>query len=80
MLRKKRDLRSALWFWMRRVSGPVPLGPPHAARHQAGEHRHHHFRLHLHQVLWERVHAGADLPSHGDGVPVEKNFTAQVLM
>lgn len=42
-----------------------------AAGHEAGEHRHHHLRFDLHQVLGQRVHAGADLPGHGDGVPVE---------
>lgn len=42
---------------------------PQATSHEAGEHRHHHLRLDFHQVLGERIHPGANLPGHGDGVP-----------
>lgn len=36
--------------------------------HHAGENGHHHFRLHLGDVLGQGVDTGADLAGHGDGI------------
>lgn len=46
------------------------LDPLHPPTHQAGEDRHHHFLIDLHQVFRKSVDASADLPGHGDGISV----------
>lgn len=40
----------------------------HPPTHQAGKDCHHHFGLDLHEVFWESVDTGSDLPRHRDGV------------
>lgn len=50
------------------ISASVLVGLLHPPTHQAGEDCHHHFGLDLHEVFWESVDTGSDLPRHRDGI------------
>jgi hypothetical protein len=72
---------NGLWVVCRCQSDTASwLRPLHPPAHQACKHRHYHFGLYLHQVVWESVDTHPDLPRHGNGISKSRNRLFHLIL